>query len=476
MVFSSTLFLFIFLPVFLIIYYLMPVKLKNYWTLLSSFIFYAWGEARFALIILLVLSIDFFIVKQMHEKATKKMKKYLMISSVAMKLGLLVYFKYSNFFIENINSVLSVFGGEDIIWTKIVLPIGISFFTFQSITYTLDIYWGKTKPLNSIWDYMLYILLFPQLIAGPIVRYDDVADQIRDRQANETEENRLQGLYRFVIGLAKKIILANTLGQVADSIINVPIDEVNTMYAWVGILAYSFQLYYDFSGYSDMAIGLGKMIGFKFVENFNNPYASVSITEFWRRWHMTLGTFMKDYLYIPLGGNKVSSNQRLYTNLAIVFVLSGFWHGAGWNFILWGVYHGFFLIMDRIFLAKLLAKFPRAVSVAITFFFTMIGWVFFRIENLKDVFAFIGKLFAFDFEPSTIYVFKDAWWILAVSFFFSFFVLYPKGDFIQQKIFHTEQFNKKQHIVLFTCSIVMLFLCVTFISSSSFNPFIYFRF
>jgi alginate O-acetyltransferase complex protein AlgI len=321
MVFSSNIFLFFFLPIFLIAYFITPQKFRNYTLLLFSIVFYAYGAPDFVFLLVGECVINYFIVRAMgrtdgvHTVSTTK-KKILCALSVIMALGLLLYFKYANFFMENLNTILGWAHHEPIGWMKVALPIGISFFTFQSLTYTIDVYRGTTLPSRRLTDYVLYIMMFPQLIAGPIVRYNSVAAQIISRQS--TMEGRMTGFYRFVIGLAKKVLIANTLAQVANQAFALG-DGLSTGAAWIGMLSYTFQIYFDFSGYSDMAIGLGRMMGFSFPENFMNPYTSRSITEFWRRWHMTLGTFMKEYLYIPLGGNR-KGEARTYLNLVIVFL------------------------------------------------------------------------------------------------------------------------------------------------------------
>ncbi len=306
----------------------------------------------------------------------------------------MIYFKYANFFIENVNIFFEQFGLQPYTWTKIILPIGISFYTFQTITYAIDVYRKVHDPLDKLTDYTLYIIMFPQLIAGPIVRYNYIADQLVERK--ETYEDRLMGFYRFCIGLAKKVLIANTLGAQADLVMNMDFYSISSTTAWIGILAYTFQIYFDFSGYSDMAIGIGRMIGFRFPENFDNPYTSKSITEFWRRWHITLGAFMKFYLYIPLGGSKVKTNRRLYFNLWFVFLVSGLWHGASWNFVIWGAFHGFFLVIERLFLSKVLKRAGSVISLVYTFFITIMGWVIFRIEDYKSAFVFYKKLFVFE--------------------------------------------------------------------------------
>jgi len=264
--------------------------------------------------------------------------------------------------VDNLNGILESLGMTAVHWTKVVLPIGISFFSFQKLTYSVDVYRKVHGPLNRVTDYAMYILMFPQLIAGPIVRFNEIADQIEDRRNNETAENRLTGFFRFIIGLAKKVLVANVLGEQVDMIFAMDAAEITMGLSWIGIVAYAFQIYFDFSGYSDMAIGIGRMIGFDFPENFNNPYVSQSISEFWRRWHMTLGNFMKNYLYIPLGGNRVSTN-KMYFNLWVVFLISGLWHGAAWTFVIWGAFHGLFLILDRLFLLKVYKKIGKVPSI-----------------------------------------------------------------------------------------------------------------
>ncbi|MCD4735918.1 MAG: MBOAT family protein, partial [Bacteroidales bacterium] len=335
-------------------------SLKNYFVLAASLIFYAWGAPGFIYIVLASIVIDFYVVAYMAKSEGRK-KNLLLTLSVLINGGLLLYFKYANFFIDNINAVVSGLGYNEIVWIKIALPIGISFFTFQKLTYTVDVYRKVYHPLKKVTDYALYILMFPQLIAGPIVRFNEIAGQIEDRSRNENLNNRITGFFRFTIGLAKKVLIANVMGEHVDAVFELSPEQLTTLTTWIGILAYAFQIYFDFSGYSDMAIGLGRMMGFDFPENFRNPYISQSITEFWRRWHITLGKWMRDYLYIPLGGNR-GSGMRTYFNLWVVFLISGLWHGAAWNFVLWGVFHGFFLVMERLFLLKFYVRAGKFVS------------------------------------------------------------------------------------------------------------------
>ena len=474
MVFSSIVFLLFFLPAFLITYYAVDKKLKNIVILLFSIFFYSWGAPKFIFVILGTTFFDFHLVKWMSNTQKPLHRKLMLALSVSINLGLLFYFKYFNFFIDNINSVLSVFGDRHIQWAKLVMPIGISFYTFETITYVIDVYRGIHKPLDKFWDYQLYIILFPKLIAGPIVRYHDIADQIQDRSHNDTINNRLTGFYRFIIGLAKKVIIANHIGSQADAIFSMNYADIDTYTAWIGILAYTFQIYFDFSGYSDMAIGIAKMIGFKLPENFNNPYISKSITEFWRRWHITLGTWMRNYLYIPLGGNRVKTKRRLYFNLWFVFLASGLWHGASWNFLIWGVYHGFFIVLERIFLINFYNKIGKFLSTVITFFIVVIGWVFFRIENISDAFNYLKRMFAFNFNNIPSFG-NEFYTFFVIAAIFAFFAFFNRGQKIQDAIYFGN-YTTKKHLAVFSLSVVLFVLCISTITAFDFNPFIYFRF
>lgn len=473
MVFSSIVFLLFFLPIFLAVYYLTPNKYQNYIVLAASIFFYAWGAPKFVFILLGSVVVTFYLVKWMHLTKLKKKKNMILFLSISINLGFLIYFKYANFFIENVNDILLQFGMQPYNWVKIALPIGISFYTFQTITYALDVYRKVHDPLNKLSDYTLYIIMFPQLIAGPIIRYNYIADQLVDRKS--TYNDRLMGFYRFCIGLSKKVLIANTLGEQADLIMGMDFVTMNSTSAWIGILAYTFQIYFDFSGYSDMAIGIGRMIGFKFPENFDNPYTSKSITEFWRRWHITLGAFMKFYLYIPLGGNKVETKRRLYFNLWFVFLISGLWHGASWSFVIWGAYHGFFLVIERLFLSGLLKKLGSGISLFYTFIVTILGWVIFRIEDYQAAFLYYSRLFTFDFDPINFLVNNEFFTVLFIAVFFSFFTLLPKGLTIERKVFYSA-YTIKQHYIGFTISIILFLLALSAITTTDFNPFIYFRF
>ncbi len=474
MVFSSIVFLLYFLPIFLFVYYFADKRYKNIVILLFSIFFYSWGAPKFIFVILGTTFLDFHLVKWMFGVKEKIKRRLILALSVSVNIGLLFYFKYSNFFIENVNAVLNLFGDGNIQWTKLVLPIGISFYTFETITYVVDVYRGIHRPLTRFWDYQLYIILFPKLIAGPIIRYHDLADQITDRSVNETLDNKLTGFYRFIIGLSKKVLIANHMGLQADSIFAMNYSDIDMVTAWIGILAYTFQIYFDFSGYSDMAIGLAKMIGFKFPENFNNPYVSKSITEFWRRWHISLGAWMKNYLYIPLGGNKVATRGRLYFNLWFVFLASGLWHGASWNFLIWGAYHGLFLVLERSFLLHVYGKIGKLPSTLITFFIVVIGWIFFRIEKTSDAIVFLKRLFSFDLGRAIAFDLEFIVFFL-IAVFFAFFTYFRLGIKIQDSIYFNE-YNNKKHIGVGVVAIILLMLCVGSITAFGFNPFIYFRF
>jgi alginate O-acetyltransferase complex protein AlgI len=475
MVFSSITFLVYFLPVFLLAYHLTPDKLKNACILIFSIVFYAWGGPKFIFVILGTTFLDFILVKNMHEAKSQRTKKQILVISLLMNLGLLFYFKYSNFFIDNINVALGTMGVKEITWLKIVLPIGISFYTFESVTYVVDVYRGIHKPLKNFWHYQTYILLFPKLIAGPIVRYHDIADQITDREKNYTPDVKLSGFYTFCIGLAKKVIIANTIGSQADDVFKLGIGEIDSAAAWTGALAYTFQIYFDFSGYSDMAIGLCKIMGFRLPENFNNPYLSSSITEFWRRWHITLGTWMKNYLYIPLGGNRVNSQVKLYRNLFIVFLLSGLWHGASWNFIIWGAFHGLFLVVERLFLLKVYDKTGKLVSTILTFLIVVVGWVYFRLDDLGYANHVVKMMFSFNFFDGKFALHNDFYFSLCLAAFFSFFACTAFTKNLQAKVYG-ENHTSTSNVILLSTFILLFYISLSYIAALDFNPFIYFRF
>ncbi|AEV32717.1 putative membrane protein involved in D-alanine export [Owenweeksia hongkongensis DSM 17368] len=476
MVFTSILFLLVFLPFFLLAYHLAPVSKRNIVALVGSLIFYMWGAPMFFWLLIVLLVGNFYIVRSMDTSLQPKLRKALLVVSLSINLGVLAYFKYANFFVENVNSIFKELGLQPMQWMEVALPIGISFFTFQSITYTLDVYWKKHSLLDRIWDYLLYILLFPQLIAGPIIRFNTIADEIKDRKQNYTTDYKLSGLYIFIIGLAKKVLIANQIGEQVDVIFGHD-GDVSRYASWVGIIAYSMQIYFDFAGYSDMAIGLGKMLGFNFPENFKSPYTSKSITEFWRRWHITLGAFMRDYLYIPLGGSRSSSASRVYFNLIVVFLLSGLWHGASWNFVIWGAWHGVFLIIERAFLLRWFKVVPKFIQLAYCYFVVLIGWVFFRADTLPEAMRYLGNMFGVN---QGLVPFADLpefsfYFFLAIAIFFAFITLTRAGKTLENFFFNTK-FTAKQYMYLSPMYFVLLILSISYIGASGFNPFIYFRF
>ncbi len=476
MVFSSIVFLLYFLPAFLSIYYLCPNRVKNYFLLFASILFYSWGAPKFIFVILGTTFLDFFLVRLMDKSSSEKGRKLLLILSVSMNLSLLFYFKYCNFFIENMNAMLQQFHMKPVHLLNVILPIGISFYTFESLTYVVDVYRKEHKPLTNFLHYQLYIILFPKLIAGPIIRYHQIADQITNRFDTFNSGFAIKGLHRFILGLAKKVMIANTLGAYADQVFAVDVHTLSSGIAWLGALSYTMQIYFDFSGYSDMAIGLGQMLGFQFPENFSNPYTAKSISEFWRRWHITLGSWMRNYLYIPLGGNRVHGKLGLYFNLWIVFVLSGFWHGASWSFIIWGVFHGTFLVLERGYYGKMLAKMGKWPSMLLTFLIVLLGWVFFRQETLQGAISYFDAMFSFsrpltemDFNLPKLYTF------LLLALFFSFFTAIGSFEKLQNRIFFAPLSNLES--VFYSLFAGLLFIiCIGLITSSTFNPFIYFRF
>jgi alginate O-acetyltransferase complex protein AlgI len=475
MAFSSIIFIVFFLPIFFILYSLAGKNNKNAILVAASLVFYAWGAPRFIYILLPLTAIDFWIVKKMYVLPEGFKKRVWLTFSILINLGILAYFKYANFFIENVNAVLTTFGAREIGWTSIALPIGISFFCFETLTYSIDAYKKVIKPVDKLWDYYLYIFFFPKLIAGPIVRFNLVENQINATDRITTNDDIILGFWRFTLGLAKKVLIANTMAEFADGHLNEGVKNLTTTTAWLVMLAYSFQIYFDFSGYSDMALGLARMIGFKLPENFDNPYTARSISDFWRRWHITLGTWMKEYLYIPLGGNQVSTRLRLYFNLWVVFLISGLWHGASWNFLIWGAYHGAFLILDRLFLVQFLNRIGKLPSVFITFIIVLVGWVFFRIESFSQSLTLIKKLFSLQISRVSFLENKEFYVILSLAVLFSFFLLIPRCKRIQEKVYYSS-YGVFGSLILTLIGCLSLVICLGRITSSGFNPFIYFRF
>jgi alginate O-acetyltransferase complex protein AlgI len=481
MVFSSFVFLFVFLPVVLLCYYLTPAKYRNIAALAGSCVFYAWGAPRFIFVLFVMCLCNYHLAGEMHrtDASLVRRKKQILGITICLNLCLLGYFKYANFFVGEVNMLLTALGSKTLRWTAVALPIGISFFTFHMISYLVDVYRGVVAPARRFIDYFLYIIFFPQLIAGPIIRYHDIADQIRNREF--VSERFISGALRFCGGLGKKVLIANVMGEVADKAFGMRMSEIPVSMAWLGIVCYSFQIYFDFSGYSDMAIGLGRMLGFEFLENFNFPYIARNFTEFWRRWHISLSNFMREYLYIPLGGNRVAK-WRTFLNLWIVFVLSGFWHGASWNFIVWGAYHGFFLSVDKLVPQELAKKVPRLIAAPVNFVIVMFGWVFFRAEDLRHSLMYLGRMFGSDLgrtitvhETLKELVHPHAFAILAVALLASFIPCFPGVEDWMNSM--REKGRRPLWLaVQFACAAVLLILASSSLAASGFNPFIYFRF
>ena len=464
MVFSSIPFLFFFLVIFFIIYFLVPKRCKNLILLIFSLIFYAWGEPIYILLMVFSSIVDYYngINLEKYDKNPKKRKKFLIIS-IVINLGLLFFFKYVNFTIAIMNNIFNL----SISKLNISLPIGISFFTFQTMSYSIDVYRRKVKVEHNFWDFMTYVSMFPQLIAGPIVRYDVVSLELHDRNVDFNKFSK--GFIRFLRGLFKKVLLANNIGLLFEIVLNS--NNMSFLLAWLGAISFTLQIYFDFSGYSDMAIGIGKMLGFTYPENFNYPYIADSITEFWRRWHITLSTFFRDYVYIPLGGNRVSKFRHII-NILIVWFLTGLWHGANYNFIIWGLYYALFLLLEKYILNKL--KMPKVLKHIYTLLVVIIGWVIFAIEDINLLGTYLKSMLLINvpfINSYFLYYFKNYFIILLLGCLFSTPII--------SKILEKEKQYKNQKLVLIIRIIVYIILFIITISyliSDTYNPFLYFRF
>ena len=461
MVFSSLLFMFIFLPIFFVIYYVSPKGIRNLVLLIASLIFYAWGEPIYIFIMLFSTVFDYIIGLFIHRFREKKsIARIFLITSVVVNLFLLGFFKYTDFFITNINGIF----GASIGLLNIALPIGISFYTFQTMSYTIDLYRGKIGVQKNIISFGAYISMFPQLIAGPIVTYSHVEKEINQRTVSWDKFG--EGTMRFIEGLGKKVLIANNIGLLWENVKALPQSELTLVGSWLGIMAFALQLYFDFSGYSDMAIGLGKMMGFEFPENFNYPYISRSITEFWRRWHITLGSWFREYVYIPLGGNRVGS-IRLYMNLFVVWFLTGFWHGAGWNFIIWGLYFSVLLVLEKSFLMKLFERLPAFVSRIYLIVAVLISWVFFSLEKMDLIGQYLRTMFGLGgteiINNNTLYLILNYLVLFIIAVLFAT----PLMDRMRGKI---------NRWILYGFYMTVLFLSTAYLVDSTFNPFLYFRF
>lgn len=463
MLFTSIPFLYYFLPSVLILYFITPKKYRNIILLISSIIFYAYGEPKYVFLMILEIIIAYYGAILLDKYS--KYKKTILTIFLIIHLGLLCIFKYTNFLIENINNLFNA----NISLINIIMPIGISFYTFQIISYLIDVYRKEVPPQKNILSLATYISLFPQLIAGPIVRYKDINKELDNRQI--TFKDTSYGFSRFIIGLAKKIIIANSLGELV-SILNSNVDPT-IVSTWLKSISYMLQLYFDFSAYSDMAIGLGSIFGFHFLENFDYPYTGKSITEFWRRWHISLGSWFKDYVYIPLGGSRVGK-LLLIRNIFIVWFLTGLWHGASWNFIIWGLYFGVILLIEKLFLKKYLGKLPTFLKHFYVLFITLISFIIFSTDTPKEALTTITNLFVSNsfINTGTIYYLKSYLLILVIALIGST----PLIKNTLNKLKEHPQMNKIINILEPICLLILLIICTSYLIDSSYNPFLYFRF
>ena len=459
MLFSSITFIYYFLPILLLVYFIVPKKYKNLVLLIFSLIFYFLGEPKYIVILILSCLLNYYFGKKV---STDKNKKLWLIISIIYNVGQLLVFKYTDFFIENINNIFN----SGINYLYIVMPIGISFFTFQAMGYVFDIYMGKHKPASRLLDFMTYISLFPQLVAGPIVRYSNIEKELVKRESNFDKFG--EGITRFVIGLSKKVLLANVLGEFAGDLV-----EVDLLSSWLKPILFTLQIYFDFSGYSDMAIGLGLIFGFRFLENFNYPLIASSITDFWRRWHMSLSSWFRDYVYIPLGGNRKGLLKQI-RNIFVVWFLTGFWHGASWNFIIWGLYFGVILVIEKMFLKKLIDR-TKVLKYIYTSIIVVISFLIFSTDNTKDIFVSLGNMFMINDIPltssSTIYYLKNNLVLLIISIIGAT----PLMKCLVEKL-RLSKFKKVVECLEIVIVISLLILTTAFLVDASFNPFLYFRF
>lgn len=467
MVFSSSVFLFVFLPIVLIVYSIVPVKLQNVWLLFSSLFFYLWGGTQFFPIIIFSILINYIGGMCLASTQKESRKKLILAVFVGLNIVNLGYWKYTNFLIDIIRQITNF----NIEMEDILLPIGISFYTFQGVSYIIDVYRKDVEVQKNPIYVALYICLFPQLIAGPIVRYSDIANEIKKRE--RILDNYEQGIIRFIIGLSKKVIIANNMGAIAEPIFQATPNENTVAIAWIGAIAYSLQIYFDFSGYSDMAIGIGRIFGFSFPENFNYPYVAKSITEFWRRWHISLSSWFRDYVYIPLGGNR---RGNVYVNLFLVFLLTGIWHGANWTFVIWGIYYGIFIVIERWGKKTYNIHIPDVISHIYTLLIVVLGWVIFNAGNLEHAWQYILSMFGLLTLGKIRFTYE--WYLNNYSlflFFTSIIAALPVGKTIWKKI------EKKlpelvQKILCYMGTGVLLLICMIYVMTSTYNPFIYFQF
>lgn len=474
MVFSSLVFLYVFLPCILILYFIVPKALKNMLLLLASLLFYAWGEPKYVVLMIISIIINY-IMGIIIDRADGKSKRLsLLWITVLINLAILGYYKYAGWFID----LYSDLTGQQIEWEGVPLPIGISFYTFQAISYIIDVYRKDVKAQRSLIDLSLFITLFPPLVAGPIVRYQTINEQIKERFTSSSD--LLIGTRRFIQGLGKKVLIANPLGEVADQIFATSAGDLTTGTAWIGILAYSLQIYFDFSGYSDMAIGLARIFGFTFEENFNYPYISQSVTEFWRRWHISLSSWFRDYVYFPLGGSRVSHQWKVYRNLLVVWTLTGFWHGASWTFMAWGFYYGILISLEKKFLLKALSKIPRVFRHVYVLILVMVGWVFFRADNFSYAFSFLKAMFFMTdhslYDYNTLLYLKDyaIYFVIAIILAIPVYLMYQ--TWTEEKAEVSIGFAVPLRVLQAVFYIALILVVTMVLVNATHNPFIYFRF
>ncbi|MGE7624058.1 MBOAT family O-acyltransferase [Viridibacillus sp. NPDC096237] len=468
MVFSSLIFLFLFLPLALIIYYVSPKVLRNFILFIVSLIFYAWGEPVYIVIMIFSTIFDYangVLIDKYRDR--KGITKAIFINSIIINLGILGFFKYYGFVVDNINTLFNL----NIQVETLPLPVGISFYTFQTMSYVIDVYLGKVQAQKNIISFGTYVTMFPQLVAGPIIKYSDIDKQLQERKV--TLDRFGEGMELFIRGLALKVLLANNIGLLWTSVKTTSISELTILTAWIGIIAFAFQIYFDFRGYSAMAQGLGKMFGFDFPENFNYPYISKSVTEFWRRWHISLGSWFREYVYIPLGGNRTGLLKQL-RNLFVVWFFTGLWHGANWNFIIWGLYFGLFVTLEKLFLLKWLKNRMSFIGHMYTLIIVLIGWVFFEFENLSVAMNFIGTMFGFN---QSVFLDNKTLYYLTTNFML-FIVLaicstpFPKRAFVYFK----EKLKLPGAIGIPVFYVVLVVLSTAYLVNDTYNPFLYFRF
>lgn len=457
MLFSSLLFIFQFMPIFFFLYYISPNRFRNLLLFLASLFFYSWGEPRFLLLILLSIVVNYFagIIMDKEDKNEGK-RRFILILSLIYNLGMLGFYKYSNFFIENLNKII----GNHITWVEVALPLGISFYTFQIMSYTIDVYQRKVKSESSIIRLGAYLCMFPQLIAGPIVVYTQVAKELKKRSCSVKQIE--DGLKIFVLGLGSKVLLANNIGNLWNDLNKIGFHNISTPLAWIGSISFALQIYFDFNGYSLMAMGLGKMMGFQFPKNFNHPYISTSMTEFWRRWHITLGSWFREYLYIPLGGNR-KGTKRLLLNLLLVWSATGFWHGANWNFLLWGIFFFVLLTMEKLWLKKWL-EIHKLCARVYFLIGILISWMIFAITNTKEICSYIGKMFSFTLKSDWIYYINNYGIILLI------------GVFLSTPILDKWYYRRKDSLIGNSLLMIIFLLSVAYLVDAAYNPFLYFRF